>query len=1165
MRSWIIFRTFLFLALSLSFLLPTICVNDSYTPFYVTSFEQGQLMTQSSLIFNSKLDAKISSSDNVESSTCVIEEYLNINDLQTNDSYVFQNDDLMNFTLESSVTSSNLNITSDGILNTWKNGLEPSYDDVNASTQFEDNNTFFTLNFTDTGNGGYGISNTKFGEIPLPSPSEFLTLISFNFRIPIISSNLQTSPHTLALEFRFNQSSIFFILSSLGGDFGAHLEANLTRPEGSNSLYIFCNDSMPFNWRKISLNLTKVIESYISQDKYNNFNNLETVFCYMITFTPDFYLELNIDNIQYYTTLLKTIPIIYQINENTYISDNGTLYIEFFTANFTFIAYETTPWAQNARTLLETNITRISKNNCSWYIKEWNDTQLLLQMDLEVVNHSIFNDKRIIILPIPTDWDQLSVINNSHSFTTLNRSHIVNEYINVEFFMLDITDQERVSFKASAPNYISDVIFSRDIIIGEYLEVRGNLQNPLGGDISLFLENGSFIQTRTTAAMVNASFIFPGIEITEEFPIGLIKLTVNYTNSWEFGVINGFVVIHDGSSQELEIRFNCPQMIEIFRFQPLFLNLSLYLQNYKVLSSSINVVMMTTDRYYSFKRTLNNDYILTIAAVGLLEGNYSFDIFAYDGNDLFATENLNLRVLYSSFHWELENFPNFLYTEDNLTFRIYTYYTIDLNSYQILPGVFILLWFNNIPIYVGITNSEGILDLSLEISDYTSDNWLDFGIEGKIDEKTITFQEFHLELSNNSLLEDHEIVYLTEIERSSIYANSSFYIYYRILYPENGSEWFASIPSYQGKILSVSVIRDHYVISTLITQDFIFWSFLATTNTSDILILELAGPLAFMKIETVLSRFKLSMEVYSNTTVNNFTVNINLKKFGLPISNITIYDSIYREITTLYTIVFNNLVYSISNLNIVSGVQLRIYLEADIYGIEIKELIPFENEYNYYDSIIGSWEVKSPVSFEYSVYYELDNQYSLLCHNTSKQIETNPQESTITAFFPKMNWNSSCNVYLSINPFSDFQIRSQSQFFSIIDTEAPMVDYSYEIFGDNVLRLHTYVIEPETASGGENLTILINDIPFFYHISDKQYNVFNFSLEKNRNYITIIAIDRAGNVFRTEEFLVTINWPNNYNLEEFIIQTYPAVLLSLLVGSPFYIVKKIKKKRSPLF
>ncbi|MFX0185878.1 MAG: hypothetical protein ACFE95_22570, partial [Candidatus Hodarchaeota archaeon] len=155
-----------------------------------------------------------------------------------------------NVSIESNVINSSYLILSnaeDGS-NDWKNNIEPDYGIVNLTKINMGNNAFYRLNFTENNQTpASGITNIKFNVSSNPSPANFPTVISFDFQIPKFSPELINSSHTLALEFRFNNASINFILSDFGSNLGELLEENVTKPLGSDSLYILCNESAPLD------------------------------------------------------------------------------------------------------------------------------------------------------------------------------------------------------------------------------------------------------------------------------------------------------------------------------------------------------------------------------------------------------------------------------------------------------------------------------------------------------------------------------------------------------------------------------------------------------------------------------------------------------------------------------------------------------------------------------------------------------------------------------------------------------------------------------------------------------------------------------------------------------------------------------------------------------
>ncbi|MFW9906590.1 MAG: hypothetical protein ACFFFH_19945, partial [Candidatus Thorarchaeota archaeon] len=233
-----------------------------------------------------------------------------------------------NISIRSRVINSSFQLLSTGnnSVNDWKNDTE--YGDVNVSTILSGNKTVFRLNFSNKSVFDSGVNNTKFQISSHPNLVNFPTAISFNFRIPILSQELQASSHTLSLDFRFNNGKISFILSDKGGllhgDGFEELEDNVIYDNRSSSIYILCNETAPFSWRYISHNITRLITTHLLPEEYPNFSNLQSLFCHMIAYIP-YNLTLDVNNLKYWTYLPPYPSINYTIGETEIFTENGTL------------------------------------------------------------------------------------------------------------------------------------------------------------------------------------------------------------------------------------------------------------------------------------------------------------------------------------------------------------------------------------------------------------------------------------------------------------------------------------------------------------------------------------------------------------------------------------------------------------------------------------------------------------------------------------------------------------------------------------------------------------------------------------------------------------------------------------------------------------------------
>ncbi|MFX0211930.1 MAG: hypothetical protein ACFFDT_38500, partial [Candidatus Hodarchaeota archaeon] len=580
-----------------------------------------------------------------------------------------------NVSIKSKVINSSFQILSTGNngSNKWQNDIEPDYGDVNASTILSENINYFRLNFSENvETPASGITNTEFLVSSNPDISSFPTMISFDFRIPFLTPALISSSHTLGLEFRFNNGSITFILSDFGGNIGEILEENITRPNESDSLYILCNETAPFSWRHISHNITRLITTYIPPEEYYKFSSLETLFCYIITFTPEYKLTLDINNLNYITSLPPYPPINYSIGETMIFTSNGSLSYDSMLANFTFIAYDGSSWNNNSLTYLEVNVTRIKSLKSFSFTKDWNETNVRINLHVDIPNFLEAASSSFISIILPSDWININFVNQSIKFESTNQTQILNEFILGNLYRADVCGINWGILEAWSPNYFTNIVVPTDVSRNDVIQVRGDLRYPLLGNINLYYYSETFLFHQTTLPMINSTFIFPEITITDEFPTGILQFTLNWSNSWEYGVYEKLVYIHQEISPYSYILFQSSQSIDIFRFEPLLINLSLIKNGNKYSSNSTLVFLIKGNKCLFFSQSSHNDFLLNVSHIIWNPGDYTLDVIASDGDLFFAKDVINLTVKPASIFWSFENLQTTLFENESISFRLYS-------------------------------------------------------------------------------------------------------------------------------------------------------------------------------------------------------------------------------------------------------------------------------------------------------------------------------------------------------------------------------------------------------------------------------------------------------------------------------------------------------------
>jgi hypothetical protein len=1073
-----------------------------------------------------------------------------------------------NVSIKSKVINTSFRILSTGenSSNEWKNDIEPDYGDVNLTTIFSGSDDYFRFNFSENGETpASGITNTKFLVSSNPDITSFPTSVSFDFQIPFLSSELLSSPHTLALELRFNNSSITFILSDFGGNLGEILEENVSRPNGSDSLYILCNETAPFNWRNISYNITRLITTYFSPEEYKKFSSLETLFCYMITFTPDYRLTLDIKNLEYVTSLPPCPPINYSLGETMIFTDNGTLSFNSTMGNFTFNAYEDSPWNNNAETYLEVNVTRRKVLEVFPISKDWNDTKVKINLVLDIPNILESASSSIIHIIIPSDWTNISIVNQSINLEFNNLTEMLNEFILGKSYRVNVYEMDCGILEAWSPNYFSNIDVPTDVSRSEVIQVRGALRYPLPGDINLYFQNESFLFHQVTLPMINSTFFFPEITITEQFPTGILQFTLNWSNSWEFGIYKKIVYIHEEVSNHSVILFQSSQSVNIYQFESLLINLSLLKNGNKYYTNSTLVFLIKGSECLFFSKTSSNNFILNVSHFIWDPGDYTLDVIASDGNLFFAKDAVNLTVEPASIFWSFENLQSTLLRNENVSFRLYSYIHPQGEEFFLtLSGLNVRIWINDTIISCYETNLEGFIDISFDFEYSTIGDLFQVAVEGMLEGEVFKLQTLLFFISNETIPGGGDKAYAHEIMRSPVKANGTFYVYYYIEYSNNNSNWFIPIESFSSVILSAYILRGNYVIGANIENQMLIWTLEANQSFNDTLILELPCPTVVTTKETLSKKFRIKIEAYSEITTNNYTIEIDLKSLSLPFSNLSLLDSLNRDITNLYPIFIEGSIVSFSQLNIIGGIEMSYFLEGYLQELVVSVRKSFKSSYVYNESIIGSWEINTPINYSYSVLYTILGLGTWKCHNTILEVFPNAS-SVITALLPPQRWNDSISIQLKVDYFTDLTIISPLQNFTISDPFTPTLDYSVEVVV-NIIRVHAFIYEPEKASGVRNISLLMEE----QNITAKSFsfNHYVFDIPKetaDSQFIKVFAVDWAGNEILSEPINIKEFISDSQSLlNPFESQLFFPTLFSIVIISGIFITRVIRKKKTSI-
>ncbi|MFW9778482.1 MAG: hypothetical protein ACFFE8_06465 [Candidatus Heimdallarchaeota archaeon] len=1091
--------------------------------------------------------------------------------LHTNQTRRIKSPPNTNISIESEISNSTYKINSNAEDQSqdWANGYGPIVTSMIPTL----NGTAFRANFTDNNQSSAGIQNVKFNMSTVPPPSNFPTFISFDYRMPFVNQNLQDSPPTLSLEFEFvNSTSITFYLSKGGNLPGDPVNETISRPIGtdpslllrnaSSSLYILYNGSLPSSWRHISINISWMINTCFSKSEYPLFSELKAVKLTLFLFTlitPQF--TLDIDNLEYYTENLPLNgSLSYFIDSTEIFSANGSVAISPISGNFTFFVKDNSPWNRSSEIYLNVTITRVQTHSAFSTASNWNSThvKIFLRMFIPNISENLIRNEILIFLP--TDWADLRILNASTQLYGINVTKSLNMYLLGKQYWVESKYLDPVVLEALAPNYLVKIIAPTDLNTDDILRVKGDLTFPLAGDLHLYLLNNACVYDRSTLPMINGSFSFPDIPITEVFPIGLLRLEVNWSSNWEFGFYEQDIVIHEPNESAM-ILLHTQQNVTIYQYEPLFINLSLFLGNVKYIANSTLVLLTKGNISLFFSHTPRNDFALNITNVIWSPGNISIFILASDSGNFFAKKQINLKILSSLVVWSFENLNTGIYINDSVLFRLYSYLQPpEGGTLQILQGLTVKIWVNNSMVFQKQTNSAGYADIDFRVNPSIIEGQLYVGIGGFLEESLVKFQTIIFTILNGTLSANETRADIYELSRSPIGSNGTFFVYYAIEYSTNDSSWYTPLPSYGLSMKAAFILRNYYVVGVNFRNGVLSWNLNGNVSSTDILVIELPSPTVYISQLEFSEKFRIKISLDSVITVNNFTTSLDLSFLGFIPLNLSLLDTLGRDITSATSINIEGTQVTISRLNIVGGLPINYFLEGYLADLNVNALRSFQRSYFYNETIKGSWLFYSPLNFSYSVIYSVGH-YSLICFNTSYKTFSNGS-TRLEAQLSPQSWNSTVSIILEVRYSSTFIAKSREQSFTITDPYMPVLEYSIET-SDEFIRIHTFVFEPEQGSGVRNVSVMDTTRIIVSNNFTMNYHVFNVPMTSfvSKN-IYLKAMDWAGNIntVNITKILIEHLVSNPSSLLTDLEYLAPTIISILILGGLF-LMNFIKRRR----
>ncbi|MHA2154796.1 MAG: hypothetical protein ACXABU_05615 [Candidatus Hodarchaeales archaeon] len=1046
----------------------------------------------------------------------------------------------------------------------WINNIEPDYGEVEVFQNLTDFSPYYRLNFSENNiTPVSGITNIDFNVTTNPSPVNYSTEFSFEYRIPYIDGTLKDEVHSLVLELRFNSASLNFIITDNGSFFGDPLEENVYKP-GTKSLYVLCNETEQSDWISNSFNITHLITQYFLPSEYSMFSQLKTVFCYMFAFIPEFDICLDIRGLNYTSSLPPNeSAITYTIGELVVQSENGSLTHESINDNISISMEENTSWKIYQQTKFFVVITRNFEFLSSPHLINWNKTFVHVNYNLSIPQFFPNPLSSLLFAIIPSDWTFLENINFSISFEELEIYEILHGNITGQLYQFSTQNLKSLLFQFNVPNYIENLEAPTILSYYEMVQFAGNLIQPSTGILHLYLMNETIFGHLTTVCMLNGSFIFPMISIEDHYPLGVVNLVVNLSSVYHFGVYQQLVHIHSGGETTARISLLTPDAIEIYQYDPIFLNLSLEKEGQKYIEESTMVIIVVGESIHQLHQSINGFYHLTLDHVVWPPQQRNITIIASNKGDFFASKLLNLTVYPVVVDWDIQGIPQILHPYNNLSFRINMFISPQEGGTNWpVSGADLTIWINSTVIQQSQTNNFGYKDVIISTSNYESSNILNLILIAKLENIILKMNTFTITISNDSIETDRYHPILNEITRAPVISNKSFFHIFNITYPINGSLWYISSDNYLGTPIFAYLLRNDFILEIEVTDQFLIWDLMSDSTNNDTLLLEFQGPLVIFSVSEEISSYEVHIKCVSNFSISNYTLILDLDFIEFPLDKIYLRDFLKRDITNKFEIELLGSQIKLKQLSIINGILVNYYLEIQFSTPKIEILTEFKENYTYDEQITGRWRFTSSSKFSFSVLYTISDQYSSECRNTTI-IPFSNNTFIVEAFFQKFKWNISINVKMELNFSNGALSLSPEQTFSIVDPYPPNYSYYLESF-EKVINLHIITSEPDLGSGIRNISCLYFGIKYNSSILNSNHYLIEIPIGYSQfGEIYVIISDWAAN-----EISFSIDLKNELESPNMGDKMSPAIflpsLISIMAICGIFAFKFIRKRRTSI-
>lgn len=1101
-------------------------------------------------------------------------QYSNVEKSFTNQDY-FMNDSVYNYSISNGYIS-NLSLeleSSKLLLDTGSDEVNDSYwkplnDEFMGNTfvslENESSYSFSNIVFENNGSSHYSAaSNNYLNFSSLPNPLLYDTTFDFSFRNKNISENLLTNPHHTQLQFIYNNASINFIFSDNGSNKEDLInDTYYITPPPLTDIDIWVDDVPNNIWKDISLNITQKLKQLFSEGLYgnitDNFSILKEIRCSIFSFPSEYHYEFDIKNLKIFVNTTNfTVIREFKINNNTIYTNNNSIYYE---GNFSDIKVEFLElinWNQSSISIFNIRFISYISEEFELSLTDWNQNLCFIEMIFLPSNVTNFTEMNLQF-EVPKEYMNLTIENGTG---TLTNNTIENLYSKDNFTYSYCSDlSELVVIEASVENYLEIIYVSQNIQITDNLEVSGSTKKTSESEIGIIIYNQTFNMKFSLLNYVDGSFKFI-LKVSDYSLLGNYFLDIYYNTSLYFGrAVSQFQIVEFEYNDS--IISNSEEFIEIYQFESLLMNISLFRNNLPYdpsNDSELKVFLMNGPSTFLFNRTKNtSNFILNVSTLKWNPDEYITEIYAVGENDYFAIKSSIIKVKENNYVWNFSNFNKEIPIETNFMIEVGFYKRI---NDSLIPVTYaeVKLYYHNTSFDL-ILNDKGLFSVTIQINQ-SSTSLDNFYFQALIDKTFLSSSSCNI-FPIDKPFAGYTIVESKLLDQTEIVANQSYWLYFNISYPNNGSYWSMSLQNIlnsTNQIERIYLYQKFELLNITTVNSSIYWIVERSQYQTDCLAIKLIAPKSYYYVIEEKGTVEYYITMTSQGEVKNTTITIEINNSFNLNKDISFFDEIDRNITEFMNYTLLNSKIMIQNIDIKLGVEF--YLKIRFHKINglIGILDPIKKNSQYNEEISGSWFFNHPHNYSIYVYYKINDTISfyLLNREISNQ---NISYGIVKLSLPLQKWGVEILVWLRmINLDFNTSIESESQEIRIQDKIPPEISYYISSDSDEIwFNLMCY--EPQLASGILSIKIY-NEITGLNitNTMSKQESIFFNKFQIKESIVNITILDYA---FNSVNLTVDINDLKKSVVDNslFLNQTIFTLFLSLIILIPYLSIQFLRKR-----